>query len=84
MTTHPTCIDCGDTYLSRNGYHGYYCPECHGAWQGKQQPAPKRSRRLRFSPSPTRSTRPTRPTRPSITRRTPEQSTSRRRHGREK
>ena len=81
MTPHPTCIDCGVTYLSTNGYHGYYCPDCHQEWLTKQQPAPKRSRRLRLSGRGPK--QPTRSTRPSVTRRVPERDDARHSHGRE-
>lgn len=80
MTLHPICIDCGATYLSTNRYHGYYCPDCHDAWLVKQQPAPKRSRRLRLSgrhlPKRLNTS-----TRPSVTRRNPERDVPRRLHG---
>ena len=78
MIVNPICIDCGDTFLSTNAYHGYYCPDCHEAWLTKQRPTPRPSRPLRLT---ARST--SRPTRPSVTRRTPERGASRRRHGRE-
>ena len=81
MNPHPTCIDCGDTYLSTNAYHGYYCPDCHETWLAKQQPAPKRSRRLRLSGRLPK--RPTRQTKPSVTRRVPERDAPRHPRGRE-